>query len=134
MIYILDTDICIYWLKGIDNIKDKIEQIGLKNIHTTIITTAELYHGAFHSIKVKENLKSVENFIKIIKPLPITKNSAKGFGRIKSELKRQGKIIDNFDILIASIVLDNEGILVTNNIGHFNRIKKLRIENWMTEP
>jgi len=42
-------------------------------------------------------------------------------------------IVDNFDILIASIVLDNDGILVTNNTEHFNRIGKLRIENWMTE-
>ncbi len=133
MRYILDTDICIYWLKGIGNIKDKVERIGLENIHTTIVTTAELYHGAFHSKKVKENLEGVENFIKIIKPLSLTKNSAKRFGRIKSELKMQGEIIDNFDILIASIVLDNEGILVTNNTGHFNRIKKLRIENWMIE-
>lgn len=133
MRYILDTDICIYWLKGISNIKDKVEQIGIKNIYTTIVTTAELYHGAFHSKRVKENLEDVENFIKIIKPLSLTKNSAKRFGRIKSELKIQGEIIDNFDILIASIVLDNEGILVTNNTGHFNRIKKLRIENWMIE-
>ena len=53
MRYILDTDICIYWLKGIDNIKVKIEQIGLKNIHTTIVTAAELYYGAFYSEKNK---------------------------------------------------------------------------------
>lgn len=134
MRYILDTDICIYWLKGISKIRDKVEHIGINNINTTIITAAELYHGAFHSKKVKENLKGVENFIKIIEPLPITKNIAKRFGRIKSELKKKGEIIDNFDILIASIVLDNNGVLVTNNTEHFNRIKKLWIENWMTKP
>ncbi|MBI5750336.1 MAG: PIN domain-containing protein [Nitrospinae bacterium] len=133
MKYILDTDICIYWLKGIASIKNKIELVGLQNINTTIITVAELYHGAFYSEKIKDNLETIEKFVRVIKPLPITKNSAKKFGRIKSILKVRGEIIDNFDILIASIVFDNNGILVTNNTEHFNRIGKLRIENWMTE-
>lgn len=34
--------------------------------------------------------------------------------------------------MIASITLSNDLILVTNNIKHFDRIEKLKIENWLT--
>ena len=57
--------------------------------------------------------------------------SAEAFGRFKSKLWAQGKIIEDFDILIASIAFANDCILVTNNPGHFERIDEINIENWM---
>jgi predicted nucleic acid-binding protein len=57
--------------------------------------------------------------------------SAEAFGRFKSKLKAHGKIIDDFDILIASIAYANECILITNNPDHFERIDEIKIENWM---
>jgi len=54
MKYILDTNICIYWLKGNTKIEQKILDVGLENIGTTIITIAELYYGAYKSKKVEK--------------------------------------------------------------------------------
>ena len=48
----------------------------------------------------------------------------------KSELKQQGQIIADMDLMIASIATANQKILVTNNAHHFERIKKLKLENW----
>jgi len=48
-------------------------------------------------------------------------------------LSDAGRIIEDMDILIASIVLANEGTLVTNNTAHFNRIKGLKLEHWITK-
>jgi len=57
--------------------------------------------------------------------------SAEAFGRFKSKLRSEGKIIEDFDILIASIAFVNNCILVTNNPNHFERIDELKIENWV---
>jgi len=40
--YILDTDICIYWLKGKNEIRRKVEQVVADNLKITVITYIEL--------------------------------------------------------------------------------------------
>lgn len=37
------------------------------------------------------------------------------------------------DYIIAATVLAKNGILVTNNIKEFERIKSLKVENWALE-
>jgi predicted nucleic acid-binding protein len=44
-------------------------------------------------------------------------------------LKKRGKLINDADILIASIVKANNAVLVTNNDEHFSRIEGLKVEN-----
>jgi hypothetical protein len=52
------------------------------------------------------------------------------FGKIKSELERDGDIIDDADLFIACCALKTNRVLVTNNERHFSRIKDLKIKNW----
>jgi tRNA(fMet)-specific endonuclease VapC len=131
--YILDTDTCIYWLKGKEEVRSKVEQIGVDNLRITIITLAELKYGAFNSQKVSENLKNINDFLGKVKVLLLDEDAAERFGRIKAGLRRTGQLIEDFDILISSIVLSHGGVLVTNNIEHFKRISGLSLENWVQE-
>lgn len=52
-------------------------------------------------------------------------------GEIYATLKKQGKLINDADIIIASIVKAHDAVLVTNNEGYFSRIQGLQIENWL---
>ena len=131
--YILDTDTCIYWLKGKEEVRSKVEQIGVDNLRITIITLAELKYGAFNSQKVSENLKNINDFLGKVKVLLLDEDAAERFGRIKAGLRRTGQLIEDFDILIGSIVLSHGGVLVTNNFEHFKRISGLTHENWVQE-
>jgi len=131
--YILDTDTCIYWLKGKEEVRRKVEQIGVDNLRITIITLAELKYGAFNSQKVRENLKNINDFLAKVKVLHLDEDAAERFGKIKAGLRRTGQLIEDFDILISSIVLSHGGVLVTNNTEHFKRISELRHENWIQE-
>jgi len=47
-------------------------------------------------------------------------------------LKKKGELINDADILIASIVKAHDAILVTNNEKHFSRVEGLKIENWLS--
>ncbi len=40
--YVLDTDTCIYWLKGEEKIRKRVEQAGADSLRMTIITLAGL--------------------------------------------------------------------------------------------
>lgn len=51
--------------------------------------------------------------------------------QIYSELKQKGELVDDADIFIAAMCLENNYVLVTNNVRHFNRVSGLSIENWI---
>lgn len=58
---------------------------------------------------------------------PFDSQSAYQAGKIYTLLKKEGKLIGNQDILIASIALTNDIPLLTRNIDHFQRIKGIKI-------
>ena len=128
--YVLDTDTCIYWLKGNKNIEKRILKAGMENILISVITQCELFYGAFKSAKRKRNLKVVRDLMRKIKILHTTEEVPLIYGKTKAELERKGQSLDDADLLIASITLANGYILITNNIDHFQRIPDLKIENW----
>lgn len=131
MTYLLDTDTCIYWLKNINSVTEKIEAIGWEQICICHITVAELYFGAYNSQKVTENLTRAENFIQDVQVISLDDNAVKKFGELKAQLRKLGQPVADFDLLIASVALTRDYILVTNNTRHYSRIPQLKLENWI---
>jgi tRNA(fMet)-specific endonuclease VapC len=129
--YLLDTNICVFYLRGRFGIDKKcIEAGGLENCIISEITLAELKYGAELSGRVQENTQMLNEFAKRIGILPIF-NSIDIFAKEKARLKNPGSLIDDFDLLIASSAVANNLILVTDNEKHFNRIEHIVIENWI---
>ena len=58
-------------------------------------------------------------------------DSAEKYAIIKTRLRSQGIMIDEFDLMIAATAWAGDYILVTDNVKHFQRIKDLRMENWI---
>jgi len=128
--FILDTDTCIYWLKGNANIERSVIKHGLGNIFITVITECELFYGAYKSMKKDKNLAMVEELKTRIKTLHTVSGIPSLYGKIKVELESKGQTLDDADLLIASIALLNNATLVTNNSKHFKRINEFKTENW----
>jgi len=131
--YLLDTDICIYWLKGKSTVRTKVEQVDWSDMAICVITATELYFGAYNSNKIEQNLKTAENFIQSITVLPLSNDTLKKFGQLKAQLRKAGKPVADFDLLIASVAIAKNLILVTNNTRHYQRIIGLNLENWNLE-
>ncbi len=130
MTYLLDTDTCIYWMKDINSVSNKVREIGWEQICICSITVAELYFGAYNSRRVVENLTRAEDFIQNLPVVPLTDPTLRKFGELKAELRKIGQPIANFDLLIASVALVENYTLVTNNTRHYERITGLKLENW----
>ena len=133
MKFLLDTDTCIYLLNGNQSLKKKVEEVGVFSLAISNSVLAELYFGAYNSKKIEDNLKRINLFKKNLTVLSDSEESALRFGKIKADLRTKGKIIEDFDILIASIAIVNSCILITNNTDHFERIDDLQIENWLID-
>lgn len=130
MKYLLDTDTVIYYLKGRESVKQKIINAGLKGLSISIITLFELYYGAYNSKNVQKNIKRIEKLKNTITVLEIDDSMFHQFGKIKSVLRKSGREIGDFDLIIGITSLSKSLILVTNNTKHFQRIDGINIENW----
>lgn len=130
--YFLDTNICIYFLKGLyPTIQEKMQSLQPPQIKIPSIVAAELLYGAAKSIRKKENLENVQKFLIPFEIIPFETQAAETYADIRSATEAKGISIGPNDLIIASIVMANEGILVTNNTKEFGRIKNLKIENWI---
>ncbi len=131
MNYFLDTNICIYFLKGIStNINIKLHQVNPNNIKIPSIVKAELLFGAAKSNRKKQNTELINKFLLPLEIIPFDSRAAEFYAIVRSSLEKKGKVIGPNDLMIASIVLANNGTLVTNNVKEFKRIVKLKVVNW----
>lgn len=130
--FLLDTNICIFFLKGKYNLNRQFEKIGLENCCISEVTLAELKYGAECSERIAENMKMVDDFANTITIVPIF-NSLNIYAKEKAKLRKKGILIDDFDILIGSTAVANNFILVTENEKHLKRISKIEIENWIEQ-
>lgn len=133
MKFLLDTDTCVYLLNGNPSLKKKVEEVGVFSLAISNGVLAELYFGAYNSKKIEDNLKRINLFKKNLTILSDSEESALQFGKIKAALRSKGKIIEDFDLLIAAVAIVNSCILITNNAAHFKRIDDLLMENWLVD-
>tara|TARA_B110000967_G_C18447806_1_gene346307 strand:- start:155 stop:556 length:402 start_codon:yes stop_codon:yes gene_type:complete len=130
MKYLLDTNICIHFFRGDFNLIEKIKIVGIENCAISEITLAELVFGAENSKYPKKNYKLIEVFSEQIAILPIL-DAILLYGKEKVRLRKIGKMISDFDLLIGTTAIANELIMVTENTKEFNRIDKVELENWV---
>ena len=126
---LLDTDHCIAILRGQLDLNAHVtpqEELG-----TTAISVAELTHGAHRSQNREDNLARLEVLFSVLIILPFDETAGRKFGELKAELEARGKPLDQFDLQIASIAIEHDCQLLTNNSKHFSRIDSLQLENWI---
>jgi len=131
MKYYLDSNICIYFLKGKHSeLKRKILSENPNNIKIPSIIKAELLNGAEKSQRREENLEIITNFLFPFEIIGFNNAESIEYSKIRSGLEKRGEVTGPNEIIIAATVKANNGILVTNNMKEFERVKDLRLEDW----
>lgn len=126
---LLDTNICIYFLKGQFDLHKKIKEIGEENCCLSEVTIAELKFGAENSTQKEKNRKNVEIFQQKFDIIPIYP-ALDIFAVEKARLRTKGKTLDDFDLLIGATAIFNNLTLVTRNVSDFDRLDGIQIEDW----
>lgn len=147
--YILDTDTCIYLIKGRspqasqkasgekaknaiahEKLLSRLQNERPGDIAISSITWTELQYGVAKSHFKEQNARALESFILPIDILPFDEVAAQRSGELRAVLESVGKTVGGYDLLIAGHALSTGSILVTNNESEFRRVPKLRLENW----
>lgn len=130
MSYLLDTNICIYYLNGDDEaLVERILTFGPEPLAISTLSLAELQFGAARSARPEANRERIEAFVRELPTLSFDDDCADHFGRTKASLAALGQLIPDFDVAIAATAFVHGRILVSND-QHMSRIAGLPLEDW----
>ncbi len=131
MKYLLDTNVCIVYLKGRNlSLKQRLDTVSIQDIAVCSVVKAELCYGAMKSANPERNFALQQSFLAQFVSLPFDDLAATTFGAIRSQLEIRGISIGAYDLQIAAIALANNLTLVTHNTREFERVDGLQVEDW----
>jgi tRNA(fMet)-specific endonuclease VapC len=129
--FLLDTNICIYWLKGTyPNIGRRLRALSPDQVAIPSVVQAELFFGACKSLSREKTTATVEAFLAPLTIIPFGSAEARQYARIRAEAESAGKPIGPNDLLIAATTLAQGATLVTHNVREFSRVAGLQLEDW----
>jgi tRNA(fMet)-specific endonuclease VapC len=131
-VYLLDTNTCIYIInRRPPGIVNKVAIHGNAHIRISAVSVAELEYGASKSNYREKNRHALKEFLTSFEIIPFDGKDAEIYGIIMSELERRGEPVGPYDMQLAAQALGRDYIFVTNNTKEFERIKNLKLENWV---
>ncbi len=131
MQYLLDTNICVFFLRGKLELNKILRNKGIEHCFISELTVFELKYGAENSDNPQKSHKAVNQFIRGLSVIPIY-GIVEIYAKEKVRLRKKGTPMhDEFDLIIGVTALANNLTLVTDNVKDFRYFEDLKIENWI---
>jgi predicted nucleic acid-binding protein len=120
---VADTDVLIDFLAGKGKSAERVSrEMERGKLVTTTIARFELLSGM-----TPKSEKALRAILEAIPALPLDSAGADRAAEVRRVLERSGESIGMGDSLIAGIVLEAGGELLTRNTKHFARVRGLRL-------
>ncbi|WP_420594465.1 type II toxin-antitoxin system tRNA(fMet)-specific endonuclease VapC [Deinococcus sp.] len=132
-LYLLDTNICIFVMNlrpaGVRERMEATTRAGHR-LAISSITFHELHYGVQNSARPQENGERLNAFAAGLSILPFDQFAATQAAIQRRRLSKAGQPIGPYDLLIAGHALALGAVLATNNVGEFERVAGLNVEDW----
>jgi len=132
MTYVLDTNIITAIMKGDDKVKKRTQKAKLEG--EKILINGISYYEIKRGLLAKDATVQLKRFELLCREFGLvlldTQYIFDRAAEIYANLQRRGELVEDADILIASVVSFRNFILVSDDTD-FNRIQGLKIENWL---
>jgi len=131
MKYLLDTCTVSDFVKGQPNVLARIKAISPALIAVSALTRMEVEYGlALNADRARKLAPVLQAFFSTISTLPFEVADALAAAAIRAALKTKGQPIGAYDVLIAGTALARGLVVVTSNVGEFQRIGGLQVDDW----
>lgn len=135
MMYLLDTNIVSYFLRGASpTLNQRILDSAPEALAISIISAGELRYGLNRLTPSRRAAQLAHQFdalLTAVAVLALPPEAAQHYGTARSQLEAAGTPIGGNDLWIAAHALSQDLTLVTNNTREFERVPGLRVENWV---
>lgn len=131
MKFLIDTCVVSDFLRGEPAITSRIKASPPSDLAVSVLTEMEIAFGLRLNPKLFLRWKSVVNdFFDSVTVLPYDRAAGSVTAQVRAVLRKRGTPIGAYDALIAGTALAQGLVLVTSNVGEFERVDELRLENW----
>lgn len=131
MKYLLDTCVVSDFVKGQPGVLARVKATAPELIAVSSVTRMEVEYGlALNAERARKLAPMLDAFFSSVATLPFDEADAQAAAAIRADLKAKGQPIGAYDVLIAGMGLARGLVVVTSNVGEFQRVSGLRIENW----
>jgi tRNA(fMet)-specific endonuclease VapC len=130
--YLVDTDWVIHYLREESSIVQTLKSIMAKGecLSISLITYGELWEGIQYSRNPERHEKELRDFLNSgVSIVGLNLEILKIFGEERGRLRKNGTMIGDLDLLIASTCKANNAILLTNNEKHYKLIDGLKFRS-----
>jgi predicted nucleic acid-binding protein len=129
VIYLIDTDWVIDFLKGDPSAIALLRSFPPKSLAISVITYAEIYEGILASADSKQGENVFRGFLRNVSVLPLNRTIARHAAAVRVHLRRQGRSVCQraYDLLIAATALGHDLTLVTRNVSDYRDVPDLRL-------
>ena len=129
--YLLDTCTISDFVRGHPNVLERINNISPHFLVVSSITIMEIEYGLKLNPERAKKLETVINdFLGNTNILAFEPEDARIAADIRATLRKQGTPIGSYDVLLAGCALHRNFIFVTSNLKEFQRVSRLKLENW----
>ena len=130
--YLLDTNICAYLMRGrYPSLNKKVLTVPASELAISAITLFELEYGAAKANWGTHRMEDMRLFLSAFQVIPFSEYDAVITGRIRAELIKTGQPIGAYDIQIAGQGVARGITVVTHNTGEFSRVPGISLEDWV---
>jgi tRNA(fMet)-specific endonuclease VapC len=127
--YLLDTNAASYAINKKSAAVDRhLARVAMAELGISAVTEGELRFGAARSGSAGLQA-TVEQFLLGVSIFAWDSEAAKEYGRLRSALEHEGRVMGSLDMMIAAHAMALGLILVTGDRA-FGRIRRLRMEDW----
>ncbi|MET0166970.1 MAG: type II toxin-antitoxin system VapC family toxin [Vicinamibacterales bacterium] len=129
--YMLDTDTCSYIMKRSQpTVLKRLRAVPVTDVCMSAITKAELLYGVEVSPRRAQDATALAALLPYVEAVDFGDDAAHHYAEIRADLRKRGTLIGANDLFIAAHARALGLTLVTNNTTEFERVSKLKLENW----
>ena len=130
--YLLDTNHLSAYLDRQPTLEQKIDaclQAG-DRVGICLPVLCEYRAGIQLGRRFQRNLARLQAALSVLRLWPVDEQTAAEFAELFQELRVGGKMLGQFDLLIAAVARQYRLVLLSADTD-FDRVRRLKIENWL---
>lgn len=130
--YLIDTNIWSFLQRrSYPKLTARFAKLKPDQLFLSPVVRGELETGYLKGDKMPQRRQALDLIIATTQHLLIDQETAVRYAHLRTQLEQAGTPIGRNDTWIAAEALHHKLTVVTDNVGEFQRVKGLKVENWM---
>ncbi len=129
--FLLDTNVLSDFVRGQPNVLKRVKATRPEDIAVSTMTVMEVDYGlALQPARVQRIGLVIDALLDSVHVLSFERADARAAGQVRAALRRRGRPIGPYDVLLAGAALARGLTLVTANVRELTRVAGLAVESW----